>query len=55
MLQVFFKVTEGQTPDPEWEARLSKISDKFRDMGTKAASWMGGKPGAEPNAGDRRG
>jgi hypothetical protein len=55
MLQVFFKVTEGQTPDPEWEARLTKISDKFRDMGTKAASWMGGKLGAGGKAGDMRG
>jgi hypothetical protein len=55
MLQVFFKVTEGQTPDPEWEARLSKISDKFRDMGAKATTWMGGKLGASPKAGDTPG
>jgi hypothetical protein len=46
MLQVFFKVTEGQTPDPEWQARLAKLSDKFRDMGAKAAQWVGGKTGA---------
>jgi hypothetical protein len=45
MLQVFFKVTKGQTPDPEWEARLSKVSDKFRSMGQKASGWVGAKFG----------
>ncbi|WP_372841045.1 hypothetical protein [Phaeovulum sp.] len=40
MLQVFFKLTEGQTPDPEWEAKLTSASDKFRKMGEKAASWV---------------
>lgn len=45
MLQVFFKVTKGQTPDPEWEARLSKVSDKFRSMGQRASSWVGAKFG----------
>jgi len=45
MLQVFFKVTKGQTPDPEWEARLAKVSDKFRSMGQKASSWVGAKFG----------
>jgi hypothetical protein len=43
MLQVYFKVTKGQTPDPEWEARLSKVSDKFRSMGQKASGWVGAK------------
>ena len=46
MLQVFFRVTEGQTPDPEWKARLAKVSDKFRDMGAKAAQWVGAKTGS---------
>ncbi len=44
MLQVFFKVTEGQTPNPEWEAKLTSVSDKFRTMGEKAAAWVGVKP-----------
>jgi hypothetical protein len=44
LLQVFFKVTEGQTPNPEWEARLDKLSGKFRDMAGKATTWVtGGK------------
>ncbi len=41
MMQVYFKVTEGQTPNPEWQAKLANISDKFRHMGEQAASWMG--------------
>jgi len=32
MLQVFFKVTEGQEPNPEWVGRLSRTSDKFRKL-----------------------
>lgn len=43
MIQVFFKVTEGQVPNPEWEARLERGSDKFKDMGARAANWAGGR------------
>ncbi len=43
MLQVFFKVTEGQTPNPEWEAKLTKASDKFRTLGERAAGWAGSR------------
>lgn len=45
LLQVYFKVTAGQTPNPEWQAKLASASAKFRDMGTRAASWMGRKVG----------
>lgn len=45
MLQVFFKVTAGQTPDPVWEAKLEKASDKFRTMGERAMAWAGGRFG----------
>jgi multisubunit Na+/H+ antiporter MnhC subunit len=50
MLQVFFKVTEGQTPNPEWEEKLTRASDKFRKLGEKAASWVGVKAAAEAPA-----
>ncbi len=43
MLQVFFKATEGQVPDPQWRARLQDLSGKFRDIGSKAASWASGR------------
>ncbi|PTE14698.1 hypothetical protein [Pseudogemmobacter blasticus] len=50
MLQVYFKVTEGQQPDPDWTARLSQASDKFRSMGEKAAGWVTGRRSAPPAA-----
>ena len=45
MLQVFFRVTEGQTPNPEWEAKLTRASDKFRTLGEQAANWAGARFG----------
>ena len=39
LLQVFFKVTEGQAPSPEWRGRLTRASDKFRHLGEKAVGW----------------
>jgi len=42
LMQVYFQTIEGQKPDPEWEARLDSISNKFRDLGAKAAGWVGG-------------
>lgn len=45
MLQVFFRVTEGQQPLPEWKGRLTQVSDKFRDLGEKAVGW---KPNPTP-------
>ncbi len=36
LLQAFFKVTEGQTPDPEWMAKLEAASGKFRELGERA-------------------
>ena len=42
LLQAFFKVTAGQTPNPEWEAKLDSASAKFRSLGEKAISWASG-------------
>lgn len=39
MMLVFFRFTEGQTPDPEWRARLAGLSGKFGTIRDKAASW----------------
>jgi len=50
MLQVFFKVTDGQTPNPEWERKLDAASAKFKTMGQKAAGWVGLGGGATPEA-----
>ncbi len=45
LLQAYFKVTEGQQPNPEWEAKLDRTSAKFKKMGEKAVSWVGGLGG----------
>jgi hypothetical protein len=45
MLQVFFKVTEGQEPNAEWRGRLTQASDKFRKLGEKAVGWRPVRPG----------
>ncbi|MGV8940053.1 MAG: hypothetical protein ACOH1P_00735 [Lysobacter sp.] len=36
LMQVYFKVTKGQAPDPEWSAKLERMSDKFRKLKEKA-------------------
>ena len=38
LMQVFFTVTEGQEPNPEWDAKLDGVSDKFRELKNKAVS-----------------
>ncbi len=43
LMQVFFKVTEGQEPNPEWENKLEGVSKKFGEFGRKAREWDGGK------------
>lgn len=37
MMQAYFKVIEGQTPDVEWEEKLDGMSSKFRKLKDKAA------------------
>jgi hypothetical protein len=51
LMQVYFKTIEGQTPNPEWAAKLDSASRKFRELGAKAAGWVGGRgapTGAKP-------
>jgi len=50
MLQVYFAKIEGQTPDPEWEAKLANMSTKFQKLGEKAAGWTGIKGNAVAQA-----
>ena len=50
LLQVYFKVTAGQTPSPEWTAKLSSATDKFKQLGTRAAAWVGVNVGADGRA-----
>jgi len=52
LMQVFFKVTEGQEPNPEWEAKLERGSKKFVALKDKAVAWGKSKFGGknEPSA-----
>lgn len=47
LLQAFFKVTENQTPNPEWTAKLDGASKKFGKLAEKAAGWAGGGQASE--------
>jgi hypothetical protein len=49
LMQVFFKVTEGQQPNPEWERKLDSVSDKFGEIKTKAGEWAGSQRAADNN------
>lgn len=40
LLQAYFKTIEEQTPSPEWEARLDKVSNKFGKLKDKAQEWV---------------
>ena len=42
LMQVYFKVIDGQTPNPEWDRRLSDASKPFRELKEKAAAAFGG-------------
>ncbi len=44
LMDVYFRVIEGQQPNAEWERKLDGASNKFRDMAGKAMDWSRGKP-----------
>ncbi|MBP6018328.1 MAG: hypothetical protein KA735_02455 [Burkholderiaceae bacterium] len=48
LLQAYFKVIEGQTPDPVWDERLSGVSKKFVTLKERATGWMGGGAVIDP-------
>ncbi|WNK19354.1 hypothetical protein P1P91_10870 [Halomonas piscis] len=39
LMQVFFKITQDQQPDPEWEQKLGAISNQFGELKSKAKEW----------------
>jgi len=45
LLQAYFRLTDGQAPDPEWVARLDGVSAKFKKLGQRAGEWVGGPSG----------
>lgn len=50
LMQVYFRVTEGQQPNPDWVARLERYSKKFRELGRRAAAEGEGGGVAQPGA-----
>lgn len=50
MMDVYFRTTAGQQPDPEWDSRISGVSKKFNDMKQRATQWLRG-PGATGGVG----
>jgi hypothetical protein len=43
LMQIYFKVIEGQTANPEWEEKPARISSKFNELKDKAPAWPGTK------------
>ncbi len=41
LMQVYFAVSENQSPDPEWDGRLMQASAKFRSLAERARVAMG--------------
>ncbi len=48
LCQVYFAAIAGQTPDPKWRGRLDECLARFRELGKKAADWIGGKAAPLP-------
>jgi len=46
MMQVFFRTTAGQAPDPEWDSRISGASRRFNELKERAVHWVGGRAAA---------
>jgi hypothetical protein len=49
LMQVYIKTIEGQTPNPDWDYRLSEASRQFRELKERAmSSFGGGRAGPAP-------
>jgi hypothetical protein len=42
LMQAYFKIIEGQKPNPDWDEKLTGLSARFRELKDKAATWAGG-------------
>jgi hypothetical protein len=49
MMDTYFRVIEGQSPDPEWDERIGQVSKKFNQLKERAANWAGGRGAATRN------
>ncbi|MGX5721378.1 hypothetical protein [Shinella zoogloeoides] len=44
LMAVYFDTIRGQVPDPEWDAKLTGASEKFRALAENARGAFGGRP-----------
>ena len=51
LMQVYFRVIEGQEPNPEWDRRLTEASKDFRKLRDRAAESFRAMTGRAPQAG----
>ena len=51
LMQVYFRVIEGQEPNPDWDRRLTEASKDFRKLRDRAAESFRGMTGRAPQAG----
>lgn len=51
LMQVYFKVIQGQAPNPEWDRRLAETSSQFRELKDKAMASVGQSAWGGPAAG----
>jgi len=47
LMQAYFKLIEGQQPNPEWDEKLTGLSSRFRELKEKALNWDAGDKGSE--------
>jgi hypothetical protein len=45
LMEVYFRTIEGQSPDPVWDDRLSKASNKFNEIKEKGSAWVSRRSG----------
>ena len=44
LLQAYFHTIEGQVPNPDWDAKLEGMSDKFQKLKLRAGTGLSGAP-----------
>ncbi|MBI3019169.1 MAG: hypothetical protein HYY61_04685, partial [Deltaproteobacteria bacterium] len=50
MISAYYHAIQGQVPNPEWDAKLSQVSNKFAEMKNKALNWKQEKTEAQAKA-----
>ncbi len=51
LMQAYFKLIEGQQPNPEWDEKLTGLSSRFRELKDKAVDWTTRQTGQSKSLG----